>query len=93
MLFKLYTTVAAQPAGFTVTPDGDATDALNADAGQLPVADPIPITYGQPLAGWTHVPDIVGRTIAAVNVNVYGLPARATVTVSVPLVGVPAVGA
>jgi hypothetical protein len=51
MLFKLYTTVAAQPVGFTVTPDGEAVDALNAEAGQLPVADPIPITYGHPLAG------------------------------------------
>jgi hypothetical protein len=92
MLFKLYTTVAAQPAGFTVTPDGDAVDALNAEAGQLPVADPIPITYGHPLAGWTHVVDGVGRTIAAVNVNVYGLPVRVTVIVSVPLVGMPVVG-
>jgi hypothetical protein len=92
MLFKLYTTVAAQPAGFTVTPDGDAVDALNADAGQLPVADPIPITYGHPLAGWTHAVDGVGRTIAAVNVNVYGLPVRVTLIVSVPLVGVPVVG-
>jgi hypothetical protein len=92
MLFKLYTTVAAQPAGFTVTPDGDVVDALNAEAGQLPVADPIPITYGHPLAGWTQVVDGVGRTIAAVNVNVYGLPVRVTVIVSVPLVVLPAVG-
>src|SRR5258705_2482989 len=77
MLFKLYTTVAAQPVGFTVTPAGDAVDALNAEAGQLPVADPIPITYAHPLAGWTHVADAPGRTIVAVNVNVYGLPACA----------------
>ena len=93
MLFKLYTTVAAQPAGFTVTPDGDAVDALNAEAGQLPVADPIPITYGHPLAGWTQVADAAGKTIAAVNVNVYGLPARVTLIVSVPLGVAPVVGA
>ena len=92
MLFKLYTTVAAQPAGFTVTPFGDAVDALNAEAGQLPVANPIPMMYGQPLAGWTHVADGVGRTIAEVNVNVYGLGGRVTVIVSVPLVGAPTVG-
>ena len=93
MLFKLYTTVAAQPAGFTVTPDGDAVEALNAEAGQLPVADPIPTMFGQPLAGWTHVADANGRTIAAVNVSVFGLPALVTVIVSVPLgVAAPVVG-
>jgi hypothetical protein len=69
----------------TVTPVGDAVDALNAEAGQLPVADPIPITYGHPLAGWTHVVDAAGKTIAAVNVNKYGLPARVTLIVRVPL--------
>src|ERR1700761_9018491 len=85
MLFKLYTTVAAQPAGFTVTPFGDVSDALNAEAGQLPVADPIPITYGHPLAGLTHTPEVVlGRTIAEVNVSVF--PFLITVIVSVPLV-------
>jgi hypothetical protein len=93
MLFKLYTTVAAQPAGFTVTPVGDAVDALNAEAGQLPVADPIPTTYAHPLAGWTHVVDAPGRTIAAVNVNMYGFPARVTLIVSVPLGVAPVVGA
>jgi hypothetical protein len=92
MLFRLYTTVAAHPVGFTVTPVGDAVEALNAEAGQLPVADPMPTTYGHPLTGWTHVVDGVGRTIAAVNVNVYGLPVRVTVIVNVPLVVLPLVG-
>ena len=79
----MYTTVAAQPAGFTVTPVGDAVDALNAEAGQLPVADPIPITYGHPLAGWTHVADAVGRTIAAGSVSVFDPFGPTTVTVIV----------
>ena len=83
MLFRLYTTVAAQPVGVTVTPDGDATDALNAEAGQLPVADPIPITYGHPPTGGGHVVEGVGRTIAAVNVSGVGFPARVTVIVKV----------
>ena len=79
----MYTTVAAQPVGFTVTPVGDAVDALNAEAGQLPVAPPIPITYGHPLAGWTHVADTVGTTIAAGSDSVFVPFGPTTVTVTV----------
>jgi len=43
--------VAAQPSGGTETPAGDLVVAVNAVAGQLPVAPPIPIINGQPLAG------------------------------------------
>jgi hypothetical protein len=64
-------TVAAQPVGFTVTPDGDAVDALNAEAGQLPVGPVIPMTIGHPLAGSTHDDEAVGRAIAAVVVRVF----------------------
>ena len=64
-------TVAAQPVGFTVTPDGDAVEALNAEAGQLPVGPVMPMTMGHPLAGLTHDDEAVGRAIAAVVVSVF----------------------
>jgi hypothetical protein len=61
---------------------GEFVDALNAEAGQLPVADPIPITYGHPAAGCTHVAEGVGVTIAEVNVSVFGTPVAVGVTVT-----------
>jgi hypothetical protein len=65
MLFRLYTTVAAP---------------VNIAAGILPVADPIPITYGN------GPPVAPGRVIAAVKVSVYGFPFLVTFIVTVPLV-------
>jgi hypothetical protein len=65
MLFRLYTTVAAP---------------VNIEAGMLPVADPIPMMYGN------GPPVAAGRTIAAVKVSVYGFPVLVKLIVSVPLV-------
>ncbi len=69
MLFRLYTTVAAP---------------VNIAAGILPVADPIPMTYGN------GPPVAAGRTIAAVNVSVFLF--LVTFIVSVPLVVLSVVG-
>src|SRR3954471_17283668 len=81
MLFRGKLTVAAQPVGFTVTPFGELVFLLNAEAGQLPVADPIPITNGQPVAGCGQFAETVGSTIATLNVFVSGVPVAVGVTV------------
>jgi hypothetical protein len=74
-----------------VTPLGNAFDALNAEAGQVPLGPVIPMMIGQPAGGWGHAADTVGRTIGAVVVSVCDPvgPTTVTLIVSVPLVVLP----